>query len=319
MYAGHLKLATEDHTVIEETRRFNQFIEERLAQFPRVETQDPETSRTQREEGQGPYPPPVRSDRAREMFIDGRDGHQIPLRVFDAPKPDECTGVLLHVHGGGWVLGAHDLQDPLLEALSNELNCAVVSVGYRLSPEHKFPTPNNDCVDAALWLVGHSVEHFGAQKLAIAGESAGAHLSLCTLIALRDHHPEAARFLAANLVFGVFDLSLTPSQASWGERNLILSTPLMHWFYDHYLPQEQDPRDPLVSPLYARLEGLPKTLLSVGTQDLLVDDSLFLQGRLALAGVDSELVLFPEAPHGFIAYPTEMGQVGTAALRRLPC
>ncbi len=152
-------------------------------------------------------------------------------------------------------------------------------------------------------------------RLAIGGESAGAHLSVLTLLRLRDLHGVTGAFAAANLVYGCFDLSQTPSVRGWGDRNLVLSRPIMDWFGDLFLPGTtlEERRDPAVSPLYADLASLPPALFSVGELDPLLDDSLFMHARWRAAGNDAELQVWPEGAHAFNAFPLALARQALAA------
>lgn len=294
-----------DDEMLTESRTFNAALEELLASVPAVHTVDPAETRRAREAGQGTFGPVVRIDEAVDRSIDGRDG-PIRLRVLRPPTVD---AVLLHIHGGGWVLGAADQQDVLLWKLATECNVAVVSVDYRLAPEHPYPAGPDDCEDAALWLVRHGAAELGSDRLLIGGESAGAHLAAVTMVRLRDRHG-VTPFVAANLVFGVYDLSLTPSVRRWGERNLVLSTPIIEWFAECFLPGvgPEERRDPDISPLYADVTGLPPALFSVGTLDPLLDDSLFMAARWRAAGNEAQLEVYEESVHGFIAFPLAVGR-----------
>jgi acetyl esterase/lipase len=211
------------------------------------------------------------------------------------------------------VLGAAHHQDPLLKIVADSCNAAVLSVEYRLAPEHPYPAGPDDCEAAAVWLVKNCVSELGTDKLMIGGESAGAHLSAVTLLRLRDKHG-FAEFRAANLVFGAFDLSFTPSVRRWGDRNLILNTPIIEWFTDHFVSKDRR-EDPDVSPLYADLRDMPPALFTVGTLDPLIDDSLFMHGRWIAAGNGAELAVYPGCIHGFSAFPNEIGR--RANLRQL--
>jgi acetyl esterase len=290
---------------VAETVRFNAQLEAQLAAMPRTETLPPPFVRQARREGKGVFPPPVWLDEATDHEIPGRAG---PIRLRVLRPEGDVAGVYLHVHGGGWVLGAADLQDVPLRALARAANVAAVSVDYRLAPEHPFPAGPDDCEDAACWLVEHAQAEFGTDRLVIGGESAGAHLAALTLLRLRDRHGLGGAFGGANLVYGAFDLSGTPSTRRWGERNLVLSTPLITWFTERFLPgtTPEQRRDPEISPLYADLSGLPPALFTVGTLDPLLDDSLFMAARWEQAGNDAELRVFPESVHAFNAFPLAM-------------
>lgn len=255
--------------------------------------------RDARAKGEGVFPAPVKSERARWIEVPGPAG-KIPLRVI---APETPRGVYLHIHGGGHVLGAADQQDRLLERIADATRLTAISVEYRLAPEHPYPAGADDCEAAALW-VADNLKDFGGEAFAIGGESAGAHLSALTLLRLRDKHRRAP-FAAANLVFGVFDLGLTPSARSFGDERLVLRTLDIHKFGDAFLPgyTEQQKRSPELSPLYADLRGLCPALFTVGTKDALLDDSLFMHARWVAAGNAGELDIYPGACHGFIAFP----------------
>jgi acetyl esterase/lipase len=254
-------------------------------------------TRAARADGSGPFPAPEKSPRARTTEIAGAAG-RIPLRIV---APERSRGVYLHFHGGGWVLGACDQQDRLLERIADTTGLTAVSVDYRLAPEHPYPAGPDDCETAAHWAVRHGRD-FGGDRLAIGGESAGGHLAALTLLRLRDKLG-AVPFGAANLVFGAFDLGFTPSARRFGERRLILRTSDMEHFVDAFLPAVVDRRAPEISPLYADLRGLCPALFTVGTNDALLDDSLFMHARWRAAGNDAELAIYPGAVHGFIAFP----------------
>ncbi|GAN00559.1 alpha/beta hydrolase fold-3 domain protein [alpha proteobacterium U9-1i] len=255
--------------------------------------------RAARESGNGPFPVAPKSPRARWIEIDGPRG-KIKLR---AVAPETSRGVYLHIHGGGHVLGAADQQDRLLEHIADGTHLTALSVEYRLAPENPFPAGPDDCEAAALWVSQHLAD-FGGAKLAIGGESAGAHLAALTILRLRDKHG-LTPFHAANLVFGVFDLGMTPSARRFGDERLILRTVDIEQFGEAFLPgvSREKRRAPTYSPLYADLSGLCPALFTIGTRDALLDDSLFMHSRWVAAGNSGELAIYPGACHGFIAFP----------------
>jgi acetyl esterase/lipase len=246
----------------------------------------------------------MRSEKGVDRNIDGPAG---PLRLREF-RPARVDGAMLHIHGGGWVTGEPELTDLLNEALSDQLNLAVVSVDYRLAPEHPFPAGPDDCEAAALWLVQHAADEYGTDRLLIGGESAGAHLSALTLLRLRDRHGLADRFCGANLVFGVYDLGATPSAQGVGTKPGadILDSEGMRFMVEQFAPgmTAEQRRHPNLSPLYADLRAMPPAFFTVGADDHLVDDTLYLAGRWLLAENAAELVVYPDAPHGCIALPT---------------
>ena len=289
----------------EQARALNEVVEQVIATMPPIQTVEPAVTRRQRLEGNSVLPVPERLDHAIDRTIPGPAG-AIRLRLV---VPDDVRGVYLHIHGGGWTLGGADQQDVLLDLLARELGVAVVSVDYRLAPEDPYPAGPDDCEAAAAWLVEYARGELGSDRLLIGGESAGAHLSATTLLRLRDRHQAADRFLAANLVFGMYDFGLTPSVRRWGDRNLVLSTPIIEWFADCFLPgmPPHQRQHPDISPLHADLTGLPPAFFTVGDLDPLLDDSLFMAARWSAAGNHAELVICPESIHGFTALPCEIG------------
>jgi acetyl esterase len=243
----------------------------------------------------------LRSEMAVDREISGPAG-PLRLRTF---VPDQVDAVFLHIHGGGFVTGSPEMTDLLHEILSKELNLAFVSVDYRLAPEHPYPAGPDDCEAAALWLLEHAEHEFGSARLLIGGESAGAHLAACTLLRLRDRDA-VNRFCGANLVFGIYDLGRTPSQRGVSEHPDLLTAEQIQYFADLFTPgmSTEERRDPGVSPLYADLHALPPALFTVGADDHLVDDTLFLAARWELAGNHTELLVYPEGPHGCIGMPS---------------
>jgi len=301
-------------TLLAETRAFNVELERLLASMPSVHTVPPEQTRRARREGEGIYPLPVFLPNARTVAVDGPGG-PVPLRII--ASEGEPRGAFLHIHGGGWTLGENDMQDPRLDRLARETGLTVVSVGYRLAPEHPYPAAPDDCEVAALWLLGEEGRTAvgGSGPLAIGGDSAGAHLAAVTLLRLRDRHGITGAFGAAVLEYGGFDLSMTPSQRLWGQRNLVLSEPILNWFSDQFLPahDREQRRDPDISPLFAELSGMPPAIFTVGTQDPLLDDTLFMEARWRAAGHATELRVWPEAPHGFVSLPMSVADAALSA------
>jgi acetyl esterase/lipase len=287
--------------VSDEIRAQNAEIVSKLSALPDPWLYPSALIRERRRQGLGPFPDMPRSERARTLSIEGPRG-AIPLRVIAPEKP---RGVYYHIHGGGWTWGAADEQDPWLERIANACGLACVSVDYRLAPEDPYPAGPDDCEAAALWLVREACSRFGTDRLFIGGESAGAHLSLVTLLRLRDRH--ALRpFLGANLFAGCYDLTMTPSAKNFGSERLILTTRDIRVFCDNFCGARVDRRDSDLSPLYADLQGLPPALLSVGTRDALLDDTLFLATRWVAAGNRTEIALWPGGAHVFHRFGSRM-------------
>jgi acetyl esterase len=293
-----------------EMARLNAQMIELLTGQPEWWIAGPAAFRAARRRGEGPFPAPVMSDRARTLIITGKDGNEIPLRVIAPAQP---RGIYLHLHGGGWVLGGADMQDPMLERIADNTGQAAVAPEYRLAPEHPYPAGPDDCETAAAWLVQNGKREFGTDALTIGGESAGGHLTAVTILRMRDRHGYTG-FRGANIVYGAFDLAMTPSQRQFGNTRLILRTIDMQQFYNAFLPTITDRRVPDISPLYADLKGLCPALFSVGTKDALLDDTLFMHARWVAAGNQAELAIYSGGPHGFTLFPSELSKAATAKM-----
>jgi acetyl esterase/lipase len=303
-----------DDPALAEVTALNHSLEETMARGPRIERLPAQRVRDGRRAGRGLFPPPVYLEEARTLHAPGRAG-RIALRVLDAAEPE---GVYLHLHGGGWVLGAADLQDEQLRAIADGTGLTAVSVEYRLAPEHPWPAGPDDCEDAAVWLLERGLDELApGGRLAIGGESAGANLAAVTLLRLRDRHGVSPRrFAAANLLYGGFDLGGTPSRRRWN-RGLVLSRPMLDWFDGAYLPgrDAEERRDPDISPLYADLRDLPPALFTVGSEDPLLDDSTLMHARWREAGNEATLSVYEGAPHAFTEFPIELARRSDAEQR----
>lgn len=233
----------------------------------------------------------------------------VPCRIIKPESEIQC--IYLHFHGGGMVSGAAFMGDIENRHLSNAFNLAVISVDYRLAPEFPFPAASEDSFKIARWLVDNAMEEFGTQRIIIGGESAGAYLALLTLLEVRESFgvEEMERFIGANLTFGIYDWSGTPSQL--GNRPFktdfdVLSPEIISFLTSQYLPGKnlEQRKDPDVSPMYANLTGLPDAYFCVGSADHLLDDTLFMANRWRASGNNCEVDVFPRAPHAFTMFPT---------------
>ncbi|WP_329351952.1 alpha/beta hydrolase [Streptomyces sp. NBC_01261] len=271
-----------------ETAKFNQEFRELLKDVPGPGA------------GGGPPMPPVEpSERARVIRITGQGGHELALRVI---APDRPKGVYLHFHGGGFVGGSAAQSDQLLERIARNTDLACIDVDYRLAPAHPHPAAWDDAESAALWLIDNARSEFGTDALAIGGESAGATLAASVLVRLRERRGSTG-FQAANLVFGNYDLSMTPSQTLLGVDAIPVSTDIIQACTGAVAPRSEQRQDPDLSPLFADLRDLPAALFTVGTLDPFLDDSLFMHVRWLAAGSPAELAVYPGGTHAFTGFP----------------
>lgn len=285
-----------------ETQAMNDKIEEALREAPSIMELGPQKVRELRREGKGVIVMEEPSAIARWETASAL-GRKVPVRVFH--PGGNLRGAYLHIHGGGHTLGSADSQDQTLERLAKSASVGVVSVEYRLAPEHVWPACADDCETAAVWLAENARALFGADRVVVGGESAGGHLSAVTIMRMRTKHDY--RFAGANLVYGVYDCSELPSMRNWGERNLIINTPIVRWFAEQVRPQASfghlDLKDPHLSPAYADLEGLCPALFSCGTLDPLLDDTLLMAPKWLAAGNHTEVAIYPGGIHAFDMIP----------------
>ncbi len=232
----------------------------------------------------------------------------VPCRVFVPEGP--ATAVYLHFHGGGMILGSPAMNDTGNLALTREHGVAVVSVDYRLAPEHPFPAGPDDGVAVARWLLEHGEQEFGSSRLILGGESAGGYMTAAVALRIRDELDAIDRVLGLELVFGVFDWGRSPSQRGLraSEGPDLLDPGGITFFGECYLPGRTDDerRAPSISPAFADQHGLPPARFSVGTADHLLDDTLWMSSRYAAAGNEVDLWVGPDLPHGFMWFPCEL-------------
>ncbi|MEU1982038.1 alpha/beta hydrolase [Nocardia sp. NPDC019395] len=245
-----------------------------------------------------PDPAPVDPPAVEEVVT--VDGRSVALRIH-TPVDRPANGVFLEIHGGGFYLGSAAGSDLRNRRLTDELGVAVVSVDYRLAPEHPWPAAPDDCETAARWLVEHAAHRFHTAKLAIGGFSAGATLATTTLLRLRDRGIH--EFECAVLQFGTYDLSAqTPAGRLIADE----------YFLEAYAGSAPDRTDPDISPIYAELRGLPPILMVVGDADIVLHDNLAMAARLSASGTDVDLRVYPGSPHGFTGHPTPMARAALA-------
>jgi acetyl esterase len=243
--------------------------------------------------------------------INGPAGN-IALTIF---KPDTVRAVVLDIHGGGWIQGAADNDAQFNDELARTCKVAVVSVDYRLAPENPFPACIEDCKAAAKWLVQNAKTEFGTDKLFIQGASAGGHLAAIITLYIRDSLQAIDKVKGANLMYGIYDLGRTPSDRLVTDSSFLpkknMEEIMQLVFGNLTMEQKQDPH---YSPLYADLHNLPPALFTVGAADPLADDTYFMEVRWRMAGNKTYLAVYPESPHGFDSFPTQMAKIARSKM-----
>ena len=209
--------------------------------------------------------------RAEDRTVMSADGHPIPIRVL-VPQQG-ARGVIVYLHGGGWVIGTIDEFDTLARKLAERTSCAVVLVDYRLAPEHRYPTAVDDC-DAALdWTAEHLADIAGHDDvpLIVAGDSAGGNLAAVMAQRARDRDGPAIALQV--LIYPVTDADFDRPSYVDPDNQLLLTREGMVWFWDHYVPDAAQRAEPDASPLHAAiLERLPPAVVLTAEHDVLRDE-----------------------------------------------
>ncbi len=226
----------------------------------------------------------------------------VPRLQLTPPSP--VRGAIMHIHGGGWCLGSARTLAPALARLALDTNTCVVSIDYRLAPEHPHPAALEDCHRASRAILTRlAAEHaLKPDQVLLAGESAGAHLALLTLPGLRD---EGIALAGVMLTYGLFDLSNTRPSRTRADGLPLLDGDTCGFFTRTFLG-DHDTMDSSVSPWLlssSELAGLPPALFAVGTLDPLFDDSVGMHQHWLVAGNTSHLIEYETAPHAFDLWP----------------
>jgi acetyl esterase len=246
-----------------------------------------------------PAPPPVAS--VTDLAADGPHG-AIPLRLFRplGTMADQVLPALVYYHGGGWVIGDLDTHDTLCRELANHAGCAVVSVDYRLAPEHRFPAAVDDSIAAARWVHRHAAAlHLDPDRIAVGGDSAGGNLAAVVAIAARDAGDLPLAYQL--LIYPATDQHRSaPSHTTNGE-GYLLTRDTMAYFTGHYIPDPARYADWRASPLlHPDLSRLPPALVLTAGYDPLRDEGLAYAQRLSEAGNQATHLSFERQIHGFI-------------------
>src|SRR5438552_9359928 len=226
---------------------------------------------------------------------------EIPVRIY---RPSAATGlpVLVYFHGGGWVICDLETHDPTCRAISNGADCVVVSVDYRLAPEHKFPAAADDAYAATAWVAAHASElGADASRVAVGGDSAGGNLTAAVALMARDRGGPPLAFQV--LVYPVLDLASESASRKENGEGYFLTSAGMTWYEEQYLRDDADRKNVLASPLLAGdLTGLPPALVVTAEYDPLRDEGEAYGRRLTEAGVPATVSRYDGMFHGFLAF-----------------
>lgn len=236
-----------------------------------------------------------------EVPIGRRDGSVLLARYYRPLRAgaNKVLPLLIYLHGGGWCVGDIESYDVLCRELANLSDCAVLSVDYRLAPEHPFPAAVNDARLVFDWAADHAdLLSIDPGRIALGGDSAGGNLSLVTALDLRDTSAQRPAFLL--LIYPSTEIvSTRPSRKQYGN-GFFLDTETLVWFFERYLPCGRT-EDWRASPMRATsLQGLPPTLMLTAECDPLVDDCIAFAERMKQEGVDVEQYQALGMVHGFV-------------------
>lgn len=229
--------------------------------------------------------------------------HEIPLRIYLPVEAKQQKGlpIFLFIHGGGFVAGDLDSYDMLLRAITNKGKCIVVSVDYRLAPEHPFPAGLDDSYTALRWVYNKAITFGGdPTRIVVGGDSAGGNLAAALTILNRDKNGPMiqAQWLMYPTLSNKMD---TDSWIKLGDK-YFPTRDAMDVVINAYVPKDKTPYDPLISPLHANLEHLPQALVQVGGLDPLNSEGKDFVDKLKQNGILARFILYPESQHGFLQF-----------------
>jgi acetyl esterase len=240
---------------------------------------------------------------------------EIPVRIYTpSGKPG---GILVYFHGGGWVVGDLASHDYVCRALTNETGCTVVSIDYRLAPEHKFPAGPEDCYAATQWASKNAASlGSDADHIAVGGDSAGGNLAAAVALMARDRG--GPRIRHQMLIYPVTDAAMnTASQKEFTADGFVLSKLDMEWFWGYYLASPKDGENPYASPNRAKdLKNLPPAHIITASHDPLRDEGEVFAEQLKKAGNKVKVKRYEGVVHGFVSLQAVIDQ-GKTATREL--
>jgi acetyl esterase len=276
---------------------------------PPVHTLEPAEARRlylERRSFTQPDPPPLAE--VRDITAAG-----VPMRIYRPPTPSaQVLPVLVYFHGGGWTIGDCDTHDVLCRQLALGATCVVVSVDYRMGPEHRFPAAVDDCVTATRHVRDHAVElGVNARRLAVGGDSAGGNLAAAVCLVLRDAGEPLPAFQL--LIYPATDMrAVAPSHAT-NAQGYLLTADSIAWYRAHYIADPAQWSDWRASPLLADSHaGLPSALVLTAGYDPLRDEGRQYADKLSAAGVPTQYVCFERQIHGFLPMGRMLVEAQTA-------
>lgn len=240
--------------------------------------------------------------RVEDQTVPVRDGYDVPVRIYTPEAHVEGGPVIVFYHGGAWVSGSIDTHDDTCRAMADTSGYKLISVGYRLAPEHKFPVGLNDCCDVTEWVAAFSRQlGVDSSRVIVAGDSAGSNLAAAVTLWARDY--DGPKIAFQFLIYPVIDsVTLSGSRKDFGE-GYFLTQAGMNWMTEQYVNQEAERSMWQVSPIYAEtLAGLPPAHVVTAGFDVLKDEGIAYAQALQKAGVAATHVDYADVIHGFIGF-----------------
>ena len=242
--------------------------------------------------------PPLPLAEIRDMALPGPGG-EIPVRIY-RPTTDTPCPAMVYFHGGGWVLGDIVTHDRLCTEIVQGAQCTVISVDYRLAPEHEFPAAAEDSFAATQWVISHAEEiGVDGHRVAVGGDSAGGNLATVVCLMAKERGAEMPVYQV--LVYPITDCDFTTASYEENAEGYLLTRATMRWFWDCYVNSNEDRRHPYASPNCAKdLSGLPPAHVITAEYDPLRDEAEIYAQRLTEAGVPVTLTRYDGMIHAFI-------------------
>jgi len=278
--------------------------------LPAYQDLSPSAARKQMLDLTAPVDPLMTVDRVEDRSIPGPKS-DIPVRLY-YPEGEPPFAAVVYFHGGGWVIGSLDTHHGLCHALAKKSGCLVVSVDYRLAPEHRHPAAVEDAYAAAGWVAENAAAlQADPQRIALAGDSAGGHLAAVVAQMARDRRGPC--FVLQVLIYPITDCNFETSSYLNNADGCMLTRAMMKWFWNHYLETKALADDPYVSPLRAKdFNNLPPALVITAEFDPLRDEGEAYAAKLRQAGVNVKTIRYEGMIHGFFRMTSRLDKANEA-------
>lgn len=278
--------------------------------LPAYQDLSPSEARKQMLDLTAPVDPLMTVDRVEDRSIPGPSS-EIPIRLY-YPEGDPPFAAVVYFHGGGWVIGSLDTHHGVCHAFAKKSGCLIVSVDYRLAPEHRHPAAVEDAYAATVWVAENAAAiQADPQRIGIGGDSAGGHLAAVVAQMARDR--QGPRLGLQVLIYPITDFNFETSSYLNNADGYMLTRDMMKWFWNHYLGKKAAADHPYVSPLRAKdLRSLPPALVITAEFDPLRDEGEAYAAKLRQSGVNVKSICYEGMIHGFIRMTSRLDKANEA-------